>query len=80
MPERNWNGRKGRSRCRRGCLKQYKDSWFGGALAIAGAFLLWKREENDDIINNISDWMMIKMLYGVEVNECRIKLILLKKN
>jgi|GEM_PF-3458664 hypothetical protein len=26
MPERNWNGRKGRSRCRRGCLRQYRET------------------------------------------------------
>ncbi len=24
MPEKNWNGRKGRSRCHRRCLKQYR--------------------------------------------------------
>ena len=30
----------------------YVNSEFGGALAMAGVFLLWKRDENGDIINN----------------------------
>lgn len=48
MPERNWNGRKGRRRCRRRCLRQYR--LYKTEALWMERFFLWKSERNGDII------------------------------